>query len=43
MESLLFAEDVCSGRTTEGTRVPAEKVHNFWSDRLITPKFLEDF
>jgi hypothetical protein len=29
VESLLHADDVCSGRTTDANRVPAEKVHNF--------------
>jgi len=29
MESLLHADDVRSGRTTDSTVVPAEKVHNF--------------
>jgi len=38
MESLLHADDVRSGRTTDTTTVPAEKVHNFLSDRWIAPK-----
>jgi hypothetical protein len=29
MQSLLHADDVRSGRTTDSTAVPAEKVHNF--------------
>jgi hypothetical protein len=29
MESLLHNDDVRSGRTTDLTAVPAEKVHNF--------------
>jgi len=29
MESLLLNDDVRSGRTTDLTAVPAEKVHNF--------------
>jgi hypothetical protein len=29
MESLVHADDVRSGRTTDATKVPAEKVHNF--------------
>jgi len=29
MESLLHADDVRSGRTTDTTKVPVEKVHNF--------------
>jgi hypothetical protein len=29
MESLLLADDVRSGRTTDTTRVLAEKVYNF--------------
>jgi hypothetical protein len=43
MESLLHADDVHLGRTTDSTAVLAEKVHNFWSNRWIAPKFLEDF
>ena len=40
MESLLHADDVRSGRTTEATKVLAEKVLNFYSDRWIAPKIL---
>jgi hypothetical protein len=29
MESLLHADDDHSGRTTDATKVPAEKVYNF--------------
>jgi hypothetical protein len=29
MESLHHADDVCSGRTTDATIVPAEMVYNF--------------
>jgi hypothetical protein len=29
MQSLLHADDIRSGRTTDSTTVPAEKVHNF--------------
>jgi hypothetical protein len=43
MESLLRSDDVRSSRTTETTKVPAEKVHKFLSNRWITPKFLEEF
>jgi hypothetical protein len=43
MESLLHADDVRSGRTTDATRVPAEKVHNFLTDRLIALKCLKEF
>jgi hypothetical protein len=43
MESLLHADEVCSGRTTDATTVPAKKVHNFCSDRWIAPKFLKEF
>ena len=43
VESLLHADDVRSGRTTDSTTVPAEKVYNFWSDRWIAPKFSEEF
>ena len=40
MESLVHAYDIRSGRTTDATTVPAEKIYNFWSDRWIAPKFL---
>jgi hypothetical protein len=43
MQSLLHNNDVRSGRTTDATKVPAEKVYNFCSDRLIAPKFLDEF
>jgi hypothetical protein len=43
MESLHHADDVRSSRTTDATTVPAEKVHNFSSDRWIALKFLEEF
>jgi hypothetical protein len=43
IDSLLDADDVRSGRTTDLTAVPAEKVHNFWSERWIALKVLEDF
>jgi hypothetical protein len=39
MESLLVEEDVLSCQT----RIIAEKGHNFWSDRLIALKFLQEF
>jgi hypothetical protein len=29
MESLLYADGVRLGRTTDATRVPTQKVHNF--------------
>jgi hypothetical protein len=43
MESLLHAEEVRSGRTTNGTKVLAKKGHNFWSDRWISPKYFKEF
>jgi len=43
MESLLHADDVRSGRTTDSTAVPAEKVRKFRSDRCIALKFLKEF
>jgi len=43
MESLLHADKVRSGRTTDATTVPTEMVYNFWSDRWIALKFLEKF
>jgi len=43
MESLLHSNEVRSGRTTDATKVPAENVRNFWYDRWIVPKFLEEF
>jgi len=43
MKSLLDANDVWSGQTTDPTRVPAQQVHNSWSDRWIMLKFLQEF
>jgi protein tyrosine phosphatase len=43
VETLLLGDDVRSGRTTDTTIIPAEKVHKFWSDCWIAPKFLEEF
>ena len=40
LKSVLLANVVRSGRCTETTRVPAEKVHNFRSDRWISLKSL---
>jgi hypothetical protein len=39
MESLLIEEEVLSRQT----RIRAEKGHNFWSDRWIALKFLQEF
>ena len=39
VESVLYADDVRSGQTTDTTRVPAQKVHNYRSDYWITLKF----
>ena len=38
MESLVDADDMRSGHTTDTTRVPAQKVHNCRSDRWIALK-----
>ena len=38
MESLVDADDVRSGHTTDTIRVPAQKVHNYRSDRWIALK-----
>ena len=35
MDSILHADDVRSGPTTDTTRVPTQKVHNYRSDRWI--------
>jgi len=43
VDSLLHADDVLSSRTTDTTKVPAEKVHNFCSDRWIASKVLKEF
>jgi hypothetical protein len=43
MKSLLHADEVRSGRTIDATKVPAKKVHNFWSDCWIALKFLKEF
>jgi hypothetical protein len=39
MESLLGKEEVLSGKS----KIMAQKDHNFWSDRWITLKFLQEF
>jgi hypothetical protein len=39
MESLLSESEVSSLET----RVPVQKGHNFWSDRWIALKFLQEF
>jgi len=39
VESLLGVSEVSSLET----RVPVRKGHNFWSDRLIALKFLQEF
>ena len=38
MESVLYDDDVRSGRTTDTIRVPDQKVHNYRSDRWIALK-----
>ena len=38
MESVLYNDDVRSGRTTDTIRVPDQKVHNYRSDRWIALK-----
>ena len=38
MESVLHANDVLSGHTTDTTKVPAQKLHNYRSDRWIALK-----
>ena len=43
MESLLHEDDIRSDETTDTTRVPAHKVHNFRSDCWIVLKFFEEF
>jgi len=43
MKLLLDAPRVWSGQTTDQTRVLAQNVHNYWSDRLIMLKFLQEF
>ena len=39
MESVLYAYDIRSRQTADMTRVPAQKVHNYRSDRWITLNF----
>jgi hypothetical protein len=41
--SLLDADGVSSGQTTDQTRVSGQKVHNSWSGRWIVLKFLQEF
>ena len=43
MKSVLHADDVLSGHCTDTTRVPAQKVHNYRSDRWITLKCFSGF
>ena len=43
MESVLYAYDIRSRQTADMTRVPAQKVHNYRSDRWITLKFFSGF
>ena len=43
VESLLHVDNFRSGDTTETTRVQAQKLHNFRSDRWISLKVLEEF
>jgi len=43
MKLLLNAPRVWSGQTTDQTRVLAQNVHNYWSDRWIVLKFLQEF
>ena len=38
VESVLYDDDVRSGRTTDTIRVPDQKVHNYRSDRWIALK-----
>jgi len=43
MKSLLDANNAWSGQTSAHTRVPAQQVHNSWSDYWIVLKFLQEF
>jgi hypothetical protein len=43
MKLLLDAPRVWSGQTIDQTRVLAQNVHNYWSDRWIVLKFLQEF
>jgi hypothetical protein len=43
MDSLLHVDEVRSGQSTDTTTVPTKKIHNFWTDRRIALKFLEEF
>jgi len=43
MKSLLDADEVKSGQTTDQTRVPAQQVHNSYSDRWIVLNVLLEF
>ena len=40
MESVLYDDDVRSGRNTDTIRVPDQKVHHYRSDRWIALKFV---
>ena len=43
MKSPWDVDGVWSGQTTDETRVPAQEVHNSWSDRWILLKFFQEF
>ena len=43
MKLLLDGCSVLLGLTTNQTRVPAQKVYNFWSDSWIKLEFLQEF
>jgi hypothetical protein len=43
MKLLLDTPRVWLGQTTDQTRVPAQKVHNFWFDHSLVLTFLQDF
>jgi hypothetical protein len=40
---LVDTPSLLSGHTKDQTRVPAQEVHNSWSDRLIVLEFLQEF
>ena len=41
--SLLDADGVSSGQTTNQTRIPGQQVQNSWSSRWIEVKFIQEF
>jgi hypothetical protein len=43
LKMLLDTPSILSGHTKDHTRVPAQEVHNFWSDGWIVLKFLQEF